>query len=106
MYRSLKPLYLMLAVLLAEPAMAMSSTALTDMIFGGITNTVDATSDATSSDDDDKLVLAARDDAARYIASNGTQRGAYLEAALQHIRQQQPQLEATDQQIAEAILGL
>ena len=55
---------------------------------------------------DDKIVLAARDDAASFVASQGEIRGARLEAALQHIRQQAPQLQADDLQLAQAILTL
>lgn len=51
-------------------------------------------------------MLAARDDAASFLASQGEIRGARLEAALQHIRQQAPQLRADDLQLAQAILVL
>ena len=93
-------------LLLTGMATAASFTGTTDMVVGGLTNTVDATSDLTSSLRDDKLVLDARDDAARFVASQGAQRGAQLEAALGHIRSQRPQLEASDLQLAEAILAL
>ncbi|HAW62597.1 MAG TPA: holliday junction resolvasome, helicase subunit, partial [Pseudomonas sp.] len=78
----------------------------TDMVVGGLINTVDATSDLTSSLRDDKLVLDARDDAARFVASQGDLRGAHLEAALRHIRSQQLELGASDLQLAQAILAL
>ena len=93
-------------LLLSGGASAASFTATTDMVVGGLINTVDATSDLTSSLRDDKLVLDARDDAARFVASQGDLRGAHLEAALLHIRTQQPQLGASDLQLAEAILAL
>ena len=93
-------------LLLSGAASAASFTATTDVVVGGLINTVDATSDLTSSLRDDKLVLDARDDAARFVASRGDLRGAHLEAALQHIRSQQPQLQASDLQLAEAILAL
>lgn len=105
MQHSMRILGLLIGLTSAGLCQAMSSTAMTDMIFGGLTNATDATSDATSSRDDDKVVLAARDDAARYVATHGEQRGAYLEAALTLIRQQQPDLQATDMQLAEAILS-
>ena len=93
-------------LLLSGGASAASFTATTDMVVGGLINTVDATSDLTSSLRDDKLVLDARDDAARFVASQGDLRGAHLEAALRHIRSQQPELGASDLQLAQAILAL
>lgn len=53
-----------------------------------------------------KVVLDARDDAASFVGSNGQVRGVNLEAALGHIRHQMPELQATDMQLAEAILAL
>ena len=93
-------------LLLSGGASAASFTATTDMVVGGLINTVDATSDLTSSLRDDKLVLDARDDAARFVASQGDLRGAHLEAALRQIRSQQPELGASDLQLAQAILAL
>jgi uncharacterized protein (TIGR02448 family) len=73
----------------------------------GLVNTVDGTSDVTSSTfGDDKVVREAKDDAASFVASDGAIRGARLEAALQHIRGQQPALQADDMQLARAILAL
>jgi len=40
-----------------------------------------------------------------FIASGGTIRGAYLEAALQQIRREHPGLQASDQELAAAILA-
>jgi uncharacterized protein (TIGR02448 family) len=54
---------------------------------------------------DDKIVIAAQDDASSFIASGGTIRGAYLEAALQQIRREHPGLQASDQELAAAILA-
>ena len=81
MSRILLP-FLAAGLLLSGAASAASAT--TDVVVGGLINTVDATSDLTSSLRDDKLVLDARDDAARFVASRGDLRGAHLEAALQH----------------------
>ncbi|MBL4834780.1 MAG: DUF2388 domain-containing protein [Pseudomonas sp.] len=53
-----------------------------------------------------KVVLDARDDAASFVGSNGQVRGVNLEAALGQIRHQMPELQATDMQLAEAILAL
>lgn len=75
----------------------------TDSIGGSLVNTVDGTSDATSGNN--KIILDAQDDAASFVGSNGQIRGAYLEAALTHLREQQPGLAASDMQLAEAILA-
>lgn len=61
-----------------------------------------ATTYATSKDN--KIVLAARDDASAFIASNGEIRGPYLEAALQQMRTEQPQLQAADMELATRLL--
>ena len=91
---------------LAANASATSFVGTTDATVGAIGATSEATSDISSSFSDDKIVLAARDDAASFVASQGEIRGARLEAALQHIRQQAPQLRADDLQLAQAILVL
>ncbi len=63
-----------------------------------------ASSGSTSGDD--KLVLGARDDAAMFVASDGAIRGARLEAALRHLREQDPAARAaSDLQLAQAILA-
>ncbi|SDI52832.1 DUF2388 domain-containing protein [Pseudomonas panipatensis] len=53
---------------------------------------------------DKKVVVAAQDDASSFIASDGGIRGAYLEAALQQIRREHPGLQASDEELATAIL--
>jgi uncharacterized protein (TIGR02448 family) len=53
---------------------------------------------------DDKQILAARDDASAFVASGGQIRGAHLEAALQRLRSQHPQLRASDEELAQALL--
>lgn len=90
----------------AANANATSFIVTTDSIVGALKATSDATSDVTSSFRDDKIVLAARDDAASFVASEGDIRGVKLESALDHIRHQAPQLNATDAQLAQAILTL
>lgn len=91
---------------LATSASASSFVATTDAVGGALVGTSDASSDATSSLRDDKVVLAARDDAASFVASQGAIRGVRLEAALSHIRQHNPNLAADDLQVAQAILSL
>lgn len=96
------------AALLAMAANAQASSFIvtTDSIVNGLKASSDATSDVSSSFRDDKIVRAARDDAASFVASEGAIRGVKLESALDHIRQQAPQLNATDAQLAQAILTI
>ena len=91
---------------LAANANATSLIVTTDAIVGALKATTDATSDATSSLRDNKIVRAARDDAASFVATDGAIRGVKLESAFDHIRQQAPQLQATDAQLAQAILAI
>jgi uncharacterized protein (TIGR02448 family) len=66
------------------------------------------TSKVTSAPFDRKLVLAAQDDAAAFIASDGQLRGPRLESALlslrEQLRQTQPKLCVSDDELAQAIL--
>tara|TARA_Y100000780_G_scaffold101963_1_gene92494 strand:+ start:95 stop:409 length:315 start_codon:yes stop_codon:yes gene_type:complete len=88
----------------AGGASASSFIGTTDTIGSSLANSVEGTSDA-SSGGNNKVVLQARDDAASFVASNGAIRGVQLEAALQHLRAQQPGLNASDMQLAEDILA-
>jgi len=63
-----------------------------------------ATSMVTSAPFDHKIVAAARDDAAAFVASDGQLRGAQLESALGYLRHVQPKLHASDLELAQAIL--
>jgi uncharacterized protein (TIGR02448 family) len=63
-----------------------------------------ATSLVTSAPFDHKLLLAAHDDAAAFIASDGQLRGARLESALRYLRQTRAKLHASDLELAQAIL--
>lgn len=63
-----------------------------------------ATSMVTSAPFDHKLIVAARDDAAAFVASDGQLRGARLESALAYLRQTQPKLHVGDLELAQAIL--
>jgi len=95
-----------LLLALASSAQATSFVVTTDAVVGAVAASTDATSDVTSSFRDDKVVRAARDDAASFVASNGDIRGVKLESAFAHIRQQLPTLQASDAQLAQAILAL
>jgi uncharacterized protein (TIGR02448 family) len=53
----------------------------------------------------DKLIIAAKDDAANFVASEGKKRGVHLNTALEFIRNQQPALQASDIELAQAIVA-
>lgn len=92
---------------LAASAQAQTLVATSNIIIRALDRSLDFTSDTTTSIRDMKVVLAARDDAASFVASGGDLRGAQLEAALTALREQVPAArEASDQQLAEAILAL
>ncbi|TDV52930.1 uncharacterized protein (TIGR02448 family) [Pseudomonas graminis] len=63
-----------------------------------------ATSQVTTGPFDSKLIIAAQDDAAVFVASDGKLRGARLESALAYLRQSRPKLHASDLELAQAIL--
>lgn len=54
---------------------------------------------------DNKMIVAAQDDAGSFVASDGGIRGPYLEAAMQKVRADNPDLQATDMELANAILA-
>lgn len=92
---------------LAGTASASSFVVTTDTVVRGVAASTNATSDASSSLRDNKIVQAARDDAASFVASDGDIRGAQLEAAFDTLRQRVPEArQASDQVLAEAILAL
>ncbi len=53
---------------------------------------------------DKKLLIPAQDDASSFVASGGAIRGVYLESVLKKIRQDNPGLNASDEDLARAIL--
>ncbi|NWD76170.1 DUF2388 domain-containing protein [Pseudomonas gingeri] len=91
---------------LASTAHASSFIVTTDSLVGALKATSDASSDATSSLRDNKIVRAAQDDAASFVASNGQIRSVKLESAFDTIRRQAPQLQASDAELAQAILAI
>ena len=98
---------LVVAVLLSATAQAQTLVATSNIIVRALDRTFDFTSDTTTSVRDSKVVFAARDDAASFVASQGQIRGAQLEAAIGIIRSQVPEAQgATDLILAEAILAL
>jgi len=90
------------ALLLSSHAGASSFIASTDTLGGALANSAELSTDMSFSLRDDKRILAARDDAASFVASAGALRGARLEAALQVLR---PHLAGDDLALAEAILA-
>lgn len=92
----------------AGSALAESSYQSTEALGRGLKNSVNAITDTTrgtSNAADSKIVAAAREDAASFVASEGAIRSVRLEAALQHLRQDNA-MQASDMQLAEAILNL
>jgi len=90
----------------ATSASASSFVVTTDAVVRALDASSNATSKISSSLKDDKIVLAAREDAASFVATKGDIRGAQLEGAFQHIREIAPQINATDAQLAQAILAI
>ena len=97
---------LTLSLALTGAASASSFVVTTDSLVNALKATSDATSGVTGSFRDDKIVKAARDDAASFVVSNGQVRSVRLEGALQHIRAGHPGLVASDAQLAQAILAI
>ncbi|GAC1031575.1 DUF2388 domain-containing protein [Pseudomonas sp. No.21] len=54
---------------------------------------------------DHKLIVAAREDASSFVASDGAIRGPFLEAALKQVRADNPGIQASDEELASAILA-
>ena len=91
--------------LFAAAAHASSFVATTDTLGVSIANSVELSTDASFSLSDQKRLLAAREDAASFVASNGALRGARLESALQLLRSRLPADTRSDLQLAEALLA-
>lgn len=89
------------AALLSLPVgSAMADTFWRNVMTSGATT---ASSYLTSRDH--KMVVAAQDDAGSFVASEGAIRGPYLEAALRKVRADNPGMQATDMDLANAILA-
>ena len=89
-----------LALLSLPVGSAMADTFWRNVISSGATT---ASSYLTSKDH--KLVVAAQDDAGSFVASEGAIRGPYLESAIQKVRADNPGLEVSDMELAQAILA-
>lgn len=97
----------LLALLLAcSAAQARSLEATSNVLLRALDRSLNFTSDTTTSLRDMKQVLAAREDAASFVASDGAIRSARLQAALHSLREQLPEArQASDRELAEAILA-
>lgn len=95
--RLLKPL-LATTLALSTPAL-LADSLVRDILSSG------ATTASTYLTFDKKLIVPARDDASSFVASDGAIRGPYLEAALHKLRSENPQLRASDLELAGAILA-
>lgn len=85
-------------LLFSAPVLAFDTTTQGLVITGYVTSKV------TTAPFDRKLILAAQDDAAAFVASDGQLRGVQLESALTRLRQTLPNLHASDLELAQAIL--
>ncbi len=89
---------------LAAACLAAGSAQAFDSTIASVVQTSYISSKLTSAPFDNKLLADARDDAASFVASAGLRSGARLQAALSWLRQQHPELPASDLELAEAIL--
>ncbi|MDG1579499.1 DUF2388 domain-containing protein [Pseudomonas sp. GOM6] len=91
----------------AATIQAQTLVATSNILVRALDRSLDFTSDTTTSVRDMKVVRAARDEAASFVASEGDLRGAQLEAAFGTLRERLPEArQASDLQLAEAILAL
>jgi uncharacterized protein (TIGR02448 family) len=86
-------------------ALAPLGTAMADGLVRDILSSGATTASTYLTFKDNKLVVPAREDAGSFVASTGEIRGPYLEAALQQMRREQPDLQASDMELATAILA-
>ena len=103
--KTVRPLRLLCLVgcLTGTQAHATSFVMTTDLT---VSLSMSASKGTSSSFKDDKIVLAAKDDAATFVATHGEIRGARVEAAFARIRDVLKDPSVTDQQLATAILAL
>lgn len=105
--RRLLPAVALSSLCFATTPQAQTLVATSNIIVRALDRSLDFTSDTTTSVRDMKVVRAARDDAASFVASGGDLRGAQLEAAFGALRERLPEARyASDLQLAEAILAL
>ncbi|KMM98305.1 DUF2388 domain-containing protein [Pseudomonas helleri] len=94
-------------LLLADVAQAQTVVQTSNIIVRAFGRSIDFTSDTTTSIRDSKIVREAHDDAATFVASEGSIRGVQLESAFNTLRDRLPEARnASDHDLAEAILAL
>lgn len=94
----------MLLLMLASLPLAASASSFAGTSAGSASGASSGSSGSSSGDD--KRILAARDDAAAFVASNGEIHGARLQAALRVLREHDPAArQASDLQLAQALLA-
>lgn len=96
----MRHLLLIPSLLLLLPAGA----ALARVDAGDVATSAGVSASLYSTFKDDKRIIPARDEASSFVASGGEIRGVYLESVLQRVRQENPGLQASDEEIARAIL--
>ena len=89
-----------LALLSLSAGAAMADTFWRNVISSGATT---ASTYLTSKDH--KMIAAAQDDASSFVASDGAIRGPFLESAMHQVRAEHPGLQASDMELANAILA-
>jgi uncharacterized protein (TIGR02448 family) len=96
----MRRLFLISSLVLCLPV----GSALADVDAGDVATSAGLSASLYSTFKDDKMMIPARDDASSFVASGGTIRGVYLESVLQQVRQNNPGLKASDEELARAIL--
>jgi len=89
------------AALLSLPV----GSALADTFWRNVISSGATTASTYLTSRDHKLVIAAQDDAGSFVASEGAIRGPYLEAAMRQVRAENPGMQASDMELANAILA-
>ncbi|MFB4394189.1 MULTISPECIES: DUF2388 domain-containing protein [unclassified Pseudomonas] len=89
------------ALLMCIPAGA----ALARVDAGDVATSAGVSASLYSTFKDDKRIIPAHDELSAFIASDGAIRGAYVESALEQVRKEHPGLNATDEELARALLS-
>ena len=80
-------------------------SAMTDTFWRNVISSGATTASTYLTSRDHKLVMAAQDDAGSFVASEGAIRGPFLEAAIRQARAENPGMQASDMELANAILA-
>ncbi|MFF7707437.1 DUF2388 domain-containing protein [Pseudomonas sp. NPDC007930] len=89
------------AVLLSLPV----GSAMADSFWRNVLSSGATTGSTYLTFKDHKMVVAAQDDAGSFVASDGAIRGPFLEAAITRYRSENPGVQASDMDLANAILA-